>query len=99
MSEAPASLDDIEALKRRLLESEARLAERNRALESAEARVIAQKLELEKLRFQLACLRRMKFGRSSEALDLQLSQMQLTLEDLEATLASKPESVRPAPKQ
>jgi transposase len=99
MSEAPEFLGHIEALKRQLLESEARLAERNRALESAEARVIAQKLELEKLRFQLACLRRMKFGRSSEALDLQLSQMQLTLEDLEATLASTPESVRPAPKQ
>jgi len=99
MSEAPESLDDIEALKRQLGGSEARLAERNRALQSAEARVIAQKLELEKLRFQLACLRRMKFGRSSEALDLQLSQVQLTLEDLEATLASKPESMRPAPKQ
>jgi transposase len=40
----------------------------------------------------------MKFGRSSEQLDHQLMQMQLTLEDLESSLAQKPEAVRPPPK-
>jgi transposase len=106
MSEAPDSLNDIEALRRKLLESQAALAvsdialaERNDALQSAEALLISQKLELEKLRFEIACLKRAKFGRSSEQLDVQLLQMQLTLEDLEASLACLPERVRPAPKQ
>jgi hypothetical protein len=35
-------------------------------------------LELEKLRFQIAQLKRMKFGRSSEALDRELTRMQLS---------------------
>jgi len=68
-------------------------------LEAAEALLISQKLELEKLRFQIAQLKRMKFGRSSEQLDQQLIQMQLTLEDLESSLAQKPEAVRPAAKE
>jgi len=98
MSEVPDSLDDIEALKRRLLETQVALSERDIALQSAEARLISQQLELEKLRFQIAYLKRMKFGRSSEQLDQQLLQMQLTLEDLEASLAAMPEQVRPAAK-
>jgi len=77
--------DDVEALKAELV--------------AARALVIEQKIELEKLRFEIACLKRMKYGRSSEQLDTQITQMQLTLEDLEATLAETPESLRPAPKQ
>jgi transposase len=69
------------------------------ALQSAEARLISQKLELEKLRYEIACLKRMKYGRSSEQLDQQLRQMQLTLEDLEASLASQPEHARPVSKE
>jgi transposase len=41
----------------------------------------------------------MKYGRSSEQLDTQIAQMQLTLEDLEATLAETPEALRTAPKE
>jgi len=73
--------------------------QRSSKLEVAEALVLSQKLELEKLRFEIATLKRMKFGRSSEQLDQQLIQMQLTLEDLESSLAQKPEAVRPAPKE
>jgi|SRR5882724_5504140 len=76
--------NDVEALKSLVLA-------RSSALEAAEALVISQKLELEKLRFQIACLKRARFGRSSEQLDQQRSQMQLTLEDLEASLATIPE--------
>jgi transposase len=82
-----------------LAERNAALAERNAALEAAEALFISQKLELEKLRFEIACLKRMKYGRSSEQLDAKILQMQLTLEDLEASLAAKPEHLRPAPKE
>jgi len=90
--------NDVEALKAIITEREAALAARSTALETAEALVISQKLELEKLRFEIACLKRMKYGRSSEQLDAQITQMQLTLEDLEASLAEKPEHLRPIPK-
>ena len=90
--------NDVEALKAIITEREAALAARSTALETAEALVISQKLELEKLRFEIACLKRMKYGRSSEQLDAQITQMQLTLEDLEASLAEKPEHLRPVPK-
>lgn len=92
MPEAADLPNDVEALKGIVLE-------RNAKLEAAEALVISQKLELEKLRFEIACLKRMKYGRSSEQLDAKLLQMQLTLEDLEASLASKPEHLRPPPKE
>jgi transposase len=92
MSKAADLPNDVEALKD--------LVRRNRvALEAAEARLISQKLELEKLRFEIACLKRMKYGRSSEQLDTKLLQMQLTLEDLEASLAEKPEHLRPVAKE
>jgi transposase len=99
MSKAADLPNDVEALKGILIERDAVLAERSTALETAQALVIAQKLELEKLRFEIAGLKRMKFGRSSEQLDHQITQMQLTLEDLESSLAQKPEHVRPAPKE
>src|SRR6185437_7733307 len=83
--------DDVEALKGIILASSAKL-------EVAEALLISQKLELEKLRFEIACLKRMKYGRSSEQLDQQLTQMQLSIEDLEASLAQTSVEVRPAPK-
>jgi transposase len=92
MSKASALPNDIEALKDIV-------RERSTALEMAEARVISQQLELEKLRFEIARLKRMKFGRSSEALDRELTQMQLTLEDLESSLAERPDEIRPAAKE
>ena len=84
--------NDVEALKGMILE-------RSTKLEVAEALLISQKLELEKLRFEIAYLKRMKYGRSSEQLDRELVQMQLSIEDLEASLAAKPLEVRPAPKE
>jgi transposase len=95
MSHMPEAADlpnDVQALKGLVIEHSAALA-------AAEALVISQKLELEKLRFQIACMKRMKYGRSSEQLDAKLTQMQLTLEDLEASLAAKPEHLRPVPKE
>ncbi|MBV8909408.1 MAG: IS66 family transposase [Gammaproteobacteria bacterium] len=81
MPEAADLPNDVEALKAELV--------------AAKALVLSQKLELEKLRFEIACLKRWKYGRSSE----QLTQMQLTLEDLEASFAEIPEPIRPVPKE
>jgi transposase len=92
MPQAADLPNDVEALKGIILE-------RSTQLEVAEALLISQKLELEKLRFQIAYLKRMKYGRSSEQLDRELVQMQLSIEDLEASLAAKPLEVRPAPKE
>jgi transposase len=92
MPEAADLPNDVETLKGLVLEHSV-------ALEAAKALVICQKLELEKLRFEIACLKRLKYGRSSEQLDAKLTQMQLTLEDLEASLAETPERLRPAPKE
>jgi len=92
MPEAADLPNDVEALKGIILEHTAKL-------EAAEARLIFQKLELEKLRFEIACLKRIKYGRSSEQLDRELTQMQLSIEDLEASLAAKPPEMRPAPKE
>ena len=98
MGEAADLPNDIEALKSLIIERSAALAERNAKLEAAEALLLSQKLELEKLRFQIAYLKRIKYGRSSEQLDRELLQMQLSIEDLEASLAAKPIEARPAPK-
>ena len=72
MPEAADLPNDVEALKGIVLQHSAALA-------VAEARLIAQKLELEKLRFEIACLKRMRYGRSSEQLDAKITQMQLPL--------------------
>jgi transposase len=66
--------NDIEVLKRLVLEQQA-------ALES-------HLLEIERLKLILARLRRARFGRSSEALDQQIEQLELTLEELEAAQAA-----------
>ena len=92
MPKAADLTKDIEARKGLILERRAKL-------EAAEARLIFQNLELEKLRFEVAYLKRMKFGRSSEQLDRELLQMQLSIEDLEASLAAKPIEIRPQPKE
>jgi len=99
MSEAANLPNDVEALRGLLIERSAALAERSAKLEAAQALLICQKLELERLRFEIACLKRAKYGRSSEQLDTKILQMQLTLEDLEASLAATPEALRPPTKE
>jgi transposase len=90
MSEAVELPNDVEALKGLVLERDAQI-------EATQRLLISQQLELEKLRFQIACLKRAKFGRSSEQLDSQVTQMQLTLEDLESTLSGLSARTVPPP--
>src|SRR3954451_5967548 len=57
------------------------------ALKAAEIAVQLTALEIEKLRFQIARLRRMQFGRSSERISRQIEQIELRLEDVETAAA------------
>jgi TolA-binding protein len=52
-------------------------------LKAAETAVQFKTLEIEKLKFQIAKLRRMQFGRSSERISQQIEQLELRLEELE----------------
>lgn len=91
----PENPDDVRALlaamQARLMASEQALeAERTahqttrEQLDAAKNAVKLTTLQIEKLKLQLARLRRMKFGQSSERLTLLADQLELTLEDLEA---------------
>src|SRR3954454_794924 len=57
------------------------------ALKAAELAVQYKTLEIEKLKFQIAKLRRMQFGRSSERINHQIAQLELRLEALESEAA------------
>jgi transposase len=80
--------DDIESLKRLVLEQQVLIEERQ--------------LEIERLRLAIARLRRERYGRSSEALDQQIEQMELTLEEIEEThagLTTQLAAVKAAPEK
>lgn len=62
------------------------------------ALVQSQKLEIEHLKIQLARLRRWKFGRSSEQMELAITQLEMSLQTLQALVpasASTPENAAP----
>ena len=67
--------DDIDTLKRLIIESQTKLAERD--------------YEIEHLKLLIAKLRRLQFGRSSEKLDAKIGQLELLVEELEANRASR----------
>jgi transposase len=67
--------DDIETLKRLIIEREMALAERDH--------------EIEHLKLLIAKLRRLQFGRSSEKLDAKIGQLELLVEELEANRATR----------
>jgi transposase len=75
--------DDIETLKRLVIESQTRLAERDH--------------EIEHLKLLIAKLRRLQFGRSSEKLDAKIGQLELLVEELEANRASREARAPEAP--
>jgi transposase len=77
-------------------------------LKTAELSVQLRTLEIEKLKFQIAKLRRMQFGRSSERITQQIEQLELRLEELEtgeivesaqAELHDPPQPVHRRPKR
>ena len=82
--------DDIEELKRRLIAREAELA-------AAKAGLIAKTLEAEKLKFELARLKRMTFGASSERIKREIELLELKLEELESDEAQGEPAAAPEP--
>ena len=65
--------NDVDSLKQLILEQRALL--------------LTRQVEIDKLKVQLARLRRLHFGRSSEQLDQSIAQLELSLEELEASEA------------
>jgi transposase len=82
--------DDIESLKQLVIATQNDVA-------AVRARLIIEQLTIEKLRFEIARLKRARYGRSSEQLDAQIAQLQLTIEDLEASQAALPPRWQPQP--
>jgi transposase len=90
-------------------DKDARIAELEAALAAAHADISARDILIDTLRVQIARLKRMQFGKSSEKLDTQIAQLELALEELEAearvadarrtdsTLSQPPQPVRTLP--
>src|SRR5690242_10491785 len=95
MPDVESLQEDNAALRRLLAERDARLAE----LAESEARLKAALLEIERIKLQLAMLRRQRYGQSSEKLDSEITQLELQLEDLEENfgeqIAASPKPVTP----
>lgn len=75
--------DDIETLK-------ALIVMRDAELVAAKAGLVVKTLEAEKLKLELARLKRMTFGQSSERLARDIEQLELRLEEIETTAADAP---------
>ena len=98
--------NDMEEMKRLLLAQAANLEKLTTDLAAASAELAAARaglmsyaIEIEKLKFQLARLRRHKYGSSSERIEREIAQLELRLEELEATKAeaeAKGEAAAPA---
>jgi transposase len=78
---------DPEELRAFALACQAALASATSELSAAKLAVQLTTLEIEKLKFQIAKLRRMQFGRSSERITRQIAQLELQLEELETGAA------------
>jgi len=96
MSPAVAELpDDVESLRAIISAQAVELAEQARRLHTRDALI-------EKLKAQLALLRRARFGASSEKVERTIEQLELALEDIEAAagetapdLSAKAEELAP----
>jgi transposase len=87
--------DDIETLKRLLVEKQSLIEQRDTQLATAQQHALHLRVWIEKLELQIARLKRMQFGRSAERLE-QIDQLELIVEDLQTSQAqTKP--VTPAP--
>src|SRR3982751_4561255 len=84
---------------------QAELARKDLELAANAAEIHAKTLHIEKLKMQLATLRRARFGRSSEKIDHEIEQLELLIGELEEDAAprdaraddvAKPDPVPPA---
>ena len=95
--------DDIAELKRLVTAKDAELVSKIGELEAAKNGLLVTQLTIEKLKAQLAKLRRERFGASSERIERVIAQLELALEEAEAASAetaapaSEPETAPEAP--
>jgi len=91
--------DDMAALKALLVAKDAALTERTAELAAAKNGLVITHLTIEKLKAQLAKLKREKFGSSSERVDRVLAQLELALEEAETAkaeaMAAEPQQPEP----
>src|SRR3979409_899843 len=90
---------DVDTLHRIIATQAAEREAREGELAAAKAGLLSKTLEIEKLKLQLARLRRAQFGRSSEKIAREIEQLELMLEDLEAHAPPRlrTSSTRPRP--
>jgi transposase len=88
---------DIGALHRIILAQAAEAEAREAELAAAKAGLVAKALEIEKYKLQIARLRRMQFGRSSEKIARTIEQLELRLEELATETSSASSEACAAP--
>ena len=86
--------NDVETLQRLLLERDAQAEQWRAELEVQRNEAVLSRLVIEKLKLQIAKLRRMQFGRSSEQHDARVMQLELLVEELESSLTGSAASAR-----
>ena len=93
--------DDMAELKRLMIAQYAELTTRTAELAAAKNGLVVTQLTIEKLKAQIAKLRREKFGASSEKIERAIEQLELALEEAEAAKAeaeaAAPQSPEPEP--
>lgn len=92
MTEPPAAdpaAETIESLRAALAEARAEAAQAKADAAQSKARAVGAELMVEHLKLQIAKLRRERFGQRSERTRNLLDQLELQLEDLEATAAEE----------
>jgi transposase len=106
MFAAHHTLPDLDALDPRelkvlILSQHTRIASQDEKLVLQQEEILSQREqlalrdnEIEHLKLLIAKLRRMQFGRKSEKLDRQIEQLELRLDELQATQAENPVTVR-----
>ena len=96
MNLAPDQLpDDIDTLKRLVVAKASELEAAQVELVAAKNGLIVTQLTIEKLKAQIAKLRREKFGASSERFERVIAQLELALEEAEAEQAEAPAPPEP----
>lgn len=81
--------EDPDALRRFASDLQAELARKDIEITARDAEIHAKTLHIEKLKMQLAVLRRARFGRSSEKLDRDIEQLELLIGELEEEAAEE----------
>jgi transposase len=95
--------NDLIQLQRLVVEGRAALEEAHHQIKAAHTEIHSRDVQIqnrdlliEHLKLQIAKLKRQRFGRSSEQLDSQIAQLELTLEELESGAAEPPQPSVPS---